>query len=168
MDARGRVDAARARRELHVVYTRYWTLGATPSWARETLRKHADERQPHAYALDELCAAATDDLLWNASQLELLHTGRIQPYVRMYWGKRLVEWFADPSEELRTALWLNDHYALDGRSPNGVANIQWCFGLHDRPFPDRAMFGPGALAGHRRGTPTSGHGRIHTLGIGPC
>ncbi len=145
------------RRELAANFTwytpRYWTLSATPSWARETLRKHADERLPQTYALEELCAAATDDLLWNASQLELLHTGRIRPYMRMYWGKRLVEWFADPSEGLRTTLWLNDHYALDGRSPNGVANIQWCFGLHDRPFPERARLGqvrPLGTAGVRR------------------
>ncbi|MFN0070920.1 MAG: deoxyribodipyrimidine photolyase, partial [Chloroflexota bacterium] len=115
-----------------------------------------------SYSRAELADGETDDLLWNASQRELRQTGRIQSYVRMYWGKRLVEWFADPEEGLRTALWLNDRYALDGRSPNGVANIQWCFGLHDRPFPDRPRLGqvrPLGMGGVRRNLDLDGYVR---------
>ena len=114
---------------------------ALPDWARETLAAHAADARPHTYTSAEFEQARTHDALWNAAQKDLLLTGKIPGYYRMYWGKKIIEWSASPEEALATAIRLNDRYALDGRSPNGYANILWCFGLHDRPWPERAIFG---------------------------
>ena len=85
--------------------------------------------------------AATYDDLWNATQKELLLRGKIHGYYRMYWGKKIVEWSATPEEALATMIHLHDRYALDGQDPNTYANILWCFGLHDRPWGERPVFG---------------------------
>jgi deoxyribodipyrimidine photo-lyase len=148
------------RRELAANFTwytpSYATSSALPRWAMATLEAHRSERSQVTHSLSELALAQTGDPIWDAAQRELMQTGTIQPYVRMYWGKRLVEWFADPDMGLRAALWLNDHWALDGRSANGVANIMWCFGLHDRPFFERPRLGlirPLGASGVRRNVP---------------
>jgi deoxyribodipyrimidine photo-lyase len=139
------IEEVVVRRELASNFTwhtpAYSTSSALPTWAQATLTSHADERLEPRYSRDELASARTHDPIWNAAQRELIQTGKIQPYVRMYWGKRLVEWFADVDMGLRTALWLNDRWALDGRSANGVVNIMWCFGLHDRPFFEQPRVG---------------------------
>ncbi len=62
-------------------------------------------------------------------------------YMRMYWGKKILEWSRTPEEAFDTALWLNNKYELDGRDPNGFVGAAWCFGLHDRPWTERAVFG---------------------------
>lgn len=164
--ARRMLEEVLVRRELAANFTWYTpdyaTLAALPAWARTSLERHRAERPTAAYSQQELAAGQTADSLWNAAQRELVCTGRIQPYVRMYWGKRIVEWFADPADALRIALWLNDRFALDGRSANGVANIQWCFGLHDRPFPERPRLGqvrPLGLGGVRRHLDLDGYVR---------
>jgi deoxyribodipyrimidine photo-lyase len=113
-----------------------------PDWARATLRKHETDRRGHLYAPEELEAAATHDELWNAAQLELVATGRIHNYLRMLWGKKVLEWSATPAEAYRTLEHLNNKYALDGRDPNSYTGILWCFGLFDRPWPpERPVFG---------------------------
>ena len=107
-----------------------------------TLTAHQLDPRPELYALDELEAAATHDDLWNAAQMELIRFGKIHPYMRMVWAKKLLEWSITPKEALARAIYLNDKYALDGRDPNGYANIAWCiFRKHDRPFAERPIFG---------------------------
>jgi deoxyribodipyrimidine photo-lyase len=133
------------RRELafnHAVWAKEPdSLDSIPNWARETLRKHtSDAREPN-YKRDEFERAATHDALWNATQTELLLRGKIHGYYRMYWGKKIIEWSPDPREALDTMVYLHDKYALDGRDPNTYANILWCFGLHDRPWQERPIFG---------------------------
>ncbi|MCS7283733.1 MAG: deoxyribodipyrimidine photo-lyase [Anaerolineae bacterium] len=112
-----------------------------PRWARETLRAHAADPRPVLYSLEDLESARTDDPIWNAAQSALVRTGRMHNYLRMYWGKRLLVWTAQPEDALRIGLYLNNKYALDGRDPNSYAGVGWCLGLHDRPFPERPIFG---------------------------
>jgi deoxyribodipyrimidine photo-lyase len=94
------------------------------------------------YELPEFEAAATHDPLWNAAQRQLLREGRIHNYLRMLWGKKIVEWSASPQEALQTLIHLNNKYALDGRNPNSYSGIFWCLGRYDRPWaPERPIFG---------------------------
>ena len=112
-----------------------------PRWARQTLQAHAAEPRPALYPLEDLEAARTDDPVWNAAQSALVRTGQMHNYLRMYWGKRLLVWTERPEEALRVGLYLNNKYALDGRDPSSYAGVGWCLGLHDRPFPERPIFG---------------------------
>ncbi len=113
---------------------------AVPEWAQKTLASAADER-PDRFSRAELEAAATDDPYWNAAQNQMVLTGYMHNYMRMYWGKRLLAWRKDPAEAFATLVDLNDRYSLDGRDPNGYAGIAWCFGKHDMPWPSRNLFG---------------------------
>jgi deoxyribodipyrimidine photo-lyase len=117
------------------------SLDALPEWAGKTLRKHAGDQRDPAYSRHQLEHGHTYDPLWNATQKELLLTGKIHGYYRMYWGKKILEWSRTPEDALATAIYLNDRYALDGRDPNSYTNILWCFGLHDRPWVERPIFG---------------------------
>ena len=83
----------------------------------------------------------THDPYWNACQREMVHTGSMHGYMRMYWGKKVLEWTPDPGTAWRWLVALNDRYELDGRDPNGYAGVAWCFGVHDRPWPERPVFG---------------------------
>lgn len=112
-----------------------------PAWARASLDAHRDDERPRTYTRAEFEAAATDDPLWNAAQRQLLREGRIHNYLRMLWGKKVLEWSSDPEQALATLFHLNDRYALDGRDPNSVSGITWCFGRYDRPWPERAIYG---------------------------
>jgi deoxyribodipyrimidine photo-lyase len=115
---------------------------ALPAWARETLGAHAADARPWLYSAGELEDGATHDPLWNAAQRELVTTGTIHSYLRMLWGKKVIEWSASPAEAYRTLEHLNNKYALDGRDPNSYAGILWCFGLFDRPWPpERKILG---------------------------
>ncbi len=113
-----------------------------PPWAWATLSKHAGDRREYLYSLEQFEAADTHDELWNAAQTELVKTGRIHNYLRMLWGKKVLEWSASPEEAYRVLEHLNNKYALDGRDPNSYSGILWCFGLFDRPWPpEREVFG---------------------------
>lgn len=113
-----------------------------PPWARASLERHAADPRPHLYALDELDAARTHDLLWNAAQRQLVREGRIHTYLRMLWGKKILEWSPTPRDAFDRMVHLNDRYALDGRDPNSYSGIAWCLGRHDRPWgPERPIFG---------------------------
>jgi deoxyribodipyrimidine photo-lyase len=113
-----------------------------PAWARATLERHAGDERPYLYEVDELAAAATHDELWNAAQRQLVAEGRIHNYMRMLWGKKVLEWSPDPRAALANLLALNDRWALDGRDPNSECGIFWCLGRHDRPWaPERPVFG---------------------------
>jgi len=115
---------------------------ALPSWALETLGAHAGDERPYLYSAEELESAQTHDPLWNAAQRELVATGTIHNYLRMLWGKKVLEWSASPAEAYRVLEDLNNRYALDGRNPNSYTGILWCFGLFDRPWaPERKVFG---------------------------
>lgn len=133
------------RRELAFNYARHvhdpGSFETLPNWAIETLRKHAADPRNPLYTREQLEQAATHDRLWNATQRELLLRGTVQGYYRMYWGKKIIEWSATHLEALQTMVYLHDRYALDGRDPNTYTNILWCFGLHDRPWRERPIFG---------------------------
>ncbi|MGE5669418.1 MAG: deoxyribodipyrimidine photo-lyase [Betaproteobacteria bacterium] len=119
-------------------YDRYECL---PRWARDTLDRHRSDPRPHRYDANELAAAETHDRYWNAAMREMRDTGYMHNHMRMYWGKKILEWSASPEEGFATALALNNRHFLDGRDPNSWANVAWCFGLHDRPWPERPIFG---------------------------
>ncbi|MEJ5187407.1 MAG: deoxyribodipyrimidine photo-lyase [Candidatus Geothermincolales bacterium] len=133
------------RRELSinlVTYNpRYDSFEALPRWAKNTLDRHRRDRRPQIYSLEELEGARTHDPLWNAAQKEMVATGYMHNYMRMYWGKKILEWTPEPEEALRRIIHLNDRYQLDGRDPNGYAGALWCLGKHDRPFAEREVFG---------------------------
>ncbi len=112
-----------------------------PAWCELNMKKHASDPRDPVYSLAQFEAAATHDPLWNATQTELLLRGKIHGYYRMYWGKKIIEWSPAYEDALHTMLYLHDRYALDGRDPNTYTNILWCFGLHDRPWPERPVFG---------------------------
>jgi deoxyribodipyrimidine photo-lyase len=97
----------------------YDSLESAPAWALATLRKHASDAREYRYSFGEFESAATHDNLWNACQNELVTSGKIASYLRMYWAKKILEWSPSPEEAYKTAMTLNDRYALDGRSPNG-------------------------------------------------
>lgn len=120
-------------------YDRYESL---PDWARETLGRHSGDPREPLYGLAELEAAATHDPLWNAAQRQLVREGRIHNYLRMLWGKKVLEWSESPHEAVETLVHLNNKYALDGRNPNSYSGIFWCLGRYDRPWgPERPVFG---------------------------
>lgn len=120
-------------------YARY---DALPEWARKTLAKHARDRRDPTYSLEQLKSAETYDVIWNAAQRELVRTGRLHNYLRMLWGKKVIEWSRTPGHALEALLDLNNRYALDGRNPNSYSGIFWCFGRFDRAWgPERPIFG---------------------------
>ena len=133
------------RRELAVNYVwfepDYDRYEALPDWARKTLAEHASDGRPARYSRDELEGADTADRYWNAAMREMAVTGYMHNHLRMYWGKKILEWSATPSEAFATALELNNRYFLDGRDANSYANVAWLFGLHDRPWQERPVFG---------------------------
>ncbi len=133
------------RRELSinfVYYNRnYDALDALPPWAMATLRKHQSDRREYLYSRRELEEGLTHDVYWNAAQYELVSKGIIHNYMRMYWGKKIIEWTESPEEAFEYMIDFNNRYALDGRDPNSYAGIAWCFGKHDRPWKERAVFG---------------------------
>jgi len=112
-----------------------------PPWALRTLNYHSRDRREHAYSLEEFEAAQTHDPYWNAAQGEMVLTGKMHGYMRMYWGKKILEWTRRWRDAFRIALHLNDRYELDGRDPNGYAGVAWCFGKHDRAWQERPVLG---------------------------
>ncbi len=119
-------------------YDRYEGL---PGWARATLELHGSDPRPYVYARPALEAAHTHDPIWNAAQRELIREGRIHNYLRMLWGKKILEWSATPREAFDTLVELNNKYAVDGRDPSSYAGIAWVLGRYDRPWPERAVYG---------------------------
>jgi len=117
-------------------------FSSLPDWALRTLEKHKSDPRKHSYSLDDFEGAATHDPLWNAAQRELLTTGTIHNYLRMLWGKKILEWSAAPEDALGVMIQLNNKFALDGRDPNSYSGIFWILGRYDRPWgPERPIFG---------------------------
>lgn len=119
----------------------YDEYASLPEWARETLEAHASDERPHLYDFEEFRDAGTHDPLWNAAQRQLRRDGHIHNYLRMLWGKKVLEWSPTPREALKTMIELNDRWALDGRDPNSYSGIFWCLGRFDRGWPERPVFG---------------------------
>ena len=121
------------------MYDRFESL---PAWARATLGKHEADPRTYRYGLHTFEGATTHDRLWNAAQSQLVREGRIHNYLRMLWGKKILEWTATPREALAVMVELNNKYALDGRDPNSYSGIFWTVGRYDRPWaPERPIFG---------------------------
>jgi len=133
------------RRELSINFVhynaRYDSFAALPDWARKTLSEHEADTRPYVYDLEVLERAVTHDPYWNAAQMEMVRTGSMHNYMRMYWGKKIIEWSPTPAEAYSRALYLNNRWQLDGRDPNSYAGVAWCFGMHDRPWRERPVFG---------------------------
>jgi deoxyribodipyrimidine photo-lyase len=119
-------------------HTEYESL---PEWAKTTLAQHADDERPYLYTLEELETASTHDPLWNAAQNQLRHEGIIHNYLRMLWGKKILEWSPNPETAMEWMIALNDKWALDGRDPNSYTGIGWVMGKFDRGWTERAVYG---------------------------
>jgi deoxyribodipyrimidine photo-lyase len=134
------------RRELSINFAhfnpRYDDYAGLPEWSRKTLAEYRRDKRPRIYSRQHLERAQTDDRYWNAAQLEMVRTGFMHNYMRMYWGKRFLEWTRTPQQAYEYCIHLNNKYFLCGRDPNAWANVAWIFGLHDRPWgPARPIFG---------------------------
>jgi deoxyribodipyrimidine photo-lyase len=116
-------------------------LASLPEWIRRSMQAHAADVRPVLYDLERLERGATDDALWNAAQHQLLETGVIHNYPRMLWGKSMLLWTPEYEQACRWLFYLNDKWAIDGRDPNSVGGIMWCFGLWDRPWGNRPVWG---------------------------
>lgn len=113
-----------------------------PDWAQATLNEHAGDRRPHEYSLDEFRDSATHNELWNAAQRQLVNEGIIHNYLRMLWGKKILEWTPDWQTAMETMIELNNAYAVDGCDPNSYSGIFWVLGRYDRAWgPERPVFG---------------------------
>ncbi len=120
----------------------YDQFESLPAWALKTLRQHARDERSYVYSFEKFERAETHDALWNAAQTQLLREGRIHNYLRMLWGKKIIEWTRTPQKALEIMVDLNNKYALDGRDPNSYSGIFWCLGRYDRPWgPERPVFG---------------------------
>jgi deoxyribodipyrimidine photo-lyase len=117
-------------------------FGALPEWAKATLAAHAGDVRESVYSLDELAASRTHDEVWNAAMTQLRTSGVLQNYLRMLWGKKVLEWTRSPQRAFAILVELNNRYALDGRDPNSYCGIGWVFGRYDRPWaPERPVYG---------------------------
>jgi deoxyribodipyrimidine photo-lyase len=145
-DIESYIEELVVRRELSINHVHfrpdtYDSFECLPDWAHETLATHADDEREHLYSLDDLDAADTHDPYWNAAMTEMRETGYMHNYMRMYWGKKILEWSPDPETAYDRTLYLNNRYFLDGRDPNSFANVAWVFGLHDRGWKERPVYG---------------------------
>jgi deoxyribodipyrimidine photo-lyase len=134
------------RRELSVNFVRYNpnydSFECLEPWADRSFARHSGDPHSILYSEDQLERAGTHDPLWNAAQKQMVLTGWMHNYMRMYWAKKILEWSPSVATAYERAVWLNDRYELDGRDPNGYAGIAWAIvGKHDRPWFERPVFG---------------------------
>ena len=133
------------RRELaqnHCWYEpRYATYEAVPEWARRSLDEQRRDKRPYLYDREELEVGRTHDTYWNAAMSEMRETGYMHNRMRMYWGKKILEWSRTPEEGFATTLAMNNKFFVDGRDANSFTNVAWVYGLHDRPWFRRPIFG---------------------------
>lgn len=144
-DRRIFIEELIVRRELAANYAWYCpdydSYAGLPDWARRTLATHAEDPREYLYSQDQLVACATHDPYWNAAMREMVRSGYMHNYMRMYWGKKVLEWSVTPERAHATLVMLNDRYLLDGFNANSYTGIGWIFGLHDRPWFERDIFG---------------------------
>ena len=133
------------RRELAMNFVHYTphydSYACLPQWARNTLSQHQKDKREYVYSLSRLENAQTHDEYWNAAMREMKTTGFMHNYMRMYWGKKILEWSKTPEQAFQTALAINNKYFLDGRDPSSYAGVLWVFGMHDRAWFERPIFG---------------------------
>lgn len=133
------------RRELAINYVYYTPsydqFESLPPWAQKSLAEHTQDKREYLYTLGQLEQGATHDRYWNAAQTQLTAHGKMHNYMRMYWGKKILEWSKTPQHGFMISLYLNNKYELDGSDPNGFAGVAWCYGNHDRPWTRRKIFG---------------------------
>jgi deoxyribodipyrimidine photo-lyase len=111
-------------------------------WAKASLNKHRDDPREYTYSIEQFELAQTHDPLWNAAQQEMVITGKMHGFMRMYWAKKILEWTPSAEEAMSVAIYLNDKYELDGRDPGGYAGVAWSIGgTHDRPWGNRKIYG---------------------------
>jgi deoxyribodipyrimidine photo-lyase len=147
------LDSARAafleelivRRELAANFVYYHpdydNFDCIPKWAKQTLDDHRKDPRPYTYTRRQLEDANTHDPYWNAAMQEMKYTGFMHNYMRMYWGKKILEWSSSPELAFRNTLAINNKYFLDGRDPNSYAGVAWIYGVHDRAWPQRPIYG---------------------------
>ncbi|MEJ2658599.1 MAG: deoxyribodipyrimidine photo-lyase [Desulfobacterales bacterium] len=147
------IDSAKAafleelivRRELAANFVFYHqdydTFDCLPEWAQKTLADHRKDRRPYIYTRRQLENAETHDPYWNAAMKEMEYTGFMHNTMRMYWGKKILEWSSSPESAFRNTLAMNNKYFLDGRDPNSYAGVAWIYGMHDRAWPQRPVYG---------------------------
>lgn len=140
------IEEVLVRRELAENFCLYEPNYDSPlgfhEWAQKTHEKHAPDKRAYLYTYLQLENAETHDPLWNAAQKEMVFTGKMHGYMRMYWAKKILEWTKDVHQAMEFAIKLNDTYELDGRDPNGYTGIAWSIGgVHDRPWFERPIFG---------------------------
>ena len=144
-DADAFLEELVVRRELAINFCHYNAdydrFAVLPDWARRTLHEHRADPRPMRYSARRLEAGETHDEFWNACQRQMVRSGYMHGYMRMYWGKKILEWTPDPEDAFALTIALNDRYELDGRDPNGYTGVAWCYGLHDRPWVERPVFG---------------------------
>ncbi|VDM41636.1 unnamed protein product [Toxocara canis] len=116
-------------------------LDCLPDWAQKTLNEHKKDKREYIYTYEQLEDSRTHDPYWNAAQMEMVHTNKMHGYMRMYWGKKVIEWTPDYETAYRYLIEQNDKHELDGRDPNGFTGVIWNFGMHDRAHAERAVFG---------------------------
>lgn len=127
---------------LFVYYNAFYdNYQCLPSWAKKTLQEHLIDERKIVYTQEQFENSQTHDIYWNAAQKEMINTGKMNSYMRMYWCKKIIEWSATPEQAYKIALYLNNKYSLDGRDANGFAGIAWCFGKHDRAWFQKPIFG---------------------------
>ncbi len=133
------------RRELAMNFAFYTAdydaYACIPGWAQKTLADHRKDKREYIYSPRQLENAETHDPYWNASMLEMKHTGFMHNYMRMYWGKKILEWSETPQKAFRTTMDINNKYFLDGRDPNSYTGVAWIYGVHDRAWTERPIFG---------------------------
>lgn len=133
------------RRELAMNFShynpKYDSFACLPQWVQKTLQEHRKDPRQSVYTRSQLENAATHDAYWNAAMKEMKITGFMHNYMRMYWGKKILEWSRTPEHAFRTTLAINNKYFIDGRDPNSYAGVAWIFGMHDRAWFERPIFG---------------------------
>jgi deoxyribodipyrimidine photo-lyase len=133
------------RRELAMNFVNYTpnydSYACLPQWAQKTLKRHQKDQREYVYTRSQLEGAETHDEYWNAAMREMKITGFMHNYMRMYWGKKILEWSKTPEHAFRITLAINNKYFLDGRDANSYTGVAWVFGVHDRAWFERPIFG---------------------------
>ncbi|XP_028169852.1 deoxyribodipyrimidine photo-lyase [Ostrinia furnacalis] len=120
----------------------YDSLKGASNWAQKTLDDHRKDKRQYIYTLEQLSKGETHDDLWNSAQIQLVKEGKMHGFLRMYWCKKILEWTPSPEDALKYSIYLNDHYSVDGRDPNGYVGCMWSIcGIHDQGWAERAIFG---------------------------
>lgn len=122
--------------------TKYDSFEGFKDWGKTTLDEHRNDEREFVYSLEEFELAKTHEDLWNAAQMQMVKSGKMHGYMRMYWAKKILEWSGSPEEAMNIAIYLNDKYSLDGRDPNGYTGVAWSIGgIHDRAWTERPVYG---------------------------